>query len=174
MPGYITNSTAIFQLAGLRSQKYSTHGSNPHPQDNTPNHKIVLFYELAGLLYRDIEEFCNFSGSRLHDSSLRPLFDGAETVPPLPKSFTKEECAKNMFIAGLTWIYWHEFGHAMQEHGFIRAKFGNNLNLLPRVEECIDYSTEEESVTKEPITGRDAALSHITELAADFQATHQL
>jgi hypothetical protein len=68
-----------------------------------------------------------------------------------------------MFIGALTWVFFHELGHLSQEHGYIRKKYGAQP-LDSRVVDCDSNGSDEMSV-------REATISHVTELAADVEAT---
>lgn len=154
-------------------KKFNAWAESKSAVGTPPEHKIAIFYELARQVYKDAEEFCDFAGSELSDDSLKPLFNDSNHIPPLPTNFTKEDCVKNIFMAALTWVYFHELAHANQEHGLIHAAFGGDQALANVIEEYAGNSMEEMNDSKPPLTGRASALSHVTELAADFEATHR-
>lgn len=132
-----------------------------------PQHIVCLHYELARQLYRDCEEFYAFAENDLPGEPFKTLLLPYGEGPILPACFGRAECVKYMFISGLTWVVFHEFGHLVQEHGHIRHKFsGTDEGEVSRtlIEEC-----RAESST--PASGRNAALLHVTELAADHEAT---
>ncbi len=131
-----------------------------------PQHKIVLNYELARQLYRDAELYLQFNEEHIKGEALEALFMGLEFASGLPRFFTREACVNNMFIGALTWVYWHELSHLSQEHGYIRRHFDSSSKAgTTAIEEC-------EGDGAVPLQGRGAALSHVTELAADFEATN--
>lgn len=129
-----------------------------------PQHKIVFHYELARQLYRDAELYLDFV-ERYQDERLLPLFSGLEFASELPKFFPRDDAVRNMFIGALTWIYFHELAHLWQEHGYIRRRFGEIPDATTQIDEC-----DAEGVQR--LQGKNAALSHVTELAADFEATN--
>lgn len=157
------------QLRGSLTMTWSTSprfNASAHslgPSSEPPRHKIVLNYELARQLYRDTEYYLEFVDN-FHDDKLLPLFQGLDFAPNVPRYFSHKERAANMFIGALTWVYFHEIGHLWQEHGEIRRQFGDLGEKAELIEECLAESEEQ-------LTGRDAALWHATELAADFHAT---
>ncbi|AJA14068.1 hypothetical protein RPPX_12160 [Pseudomonas putida S12] len=153
---------------GLLSLSWSTApGFNAWAESDTieggpPQHKIVLHYELARLLYRDAEGFCKFVSEKHTQEWLKDVFKYT-TYPNLPEIFTLEDCVRNMFFASLTWVYFHELGHLAQEHGFVRK--ASRSDPVQRIIQELDASGAS------PLTGRAAEISHVTELAADFEAT---
>jgi hypothetical protein len=127
-----------------------------------PNHKIILNYELARQLYRDAEGFCEYAQSEPVSNLIKNTFKN-HPYDCLPACFTSESCINNMFLSALTWVYYHEFGHLIQEHGMVRANTIGNAKK---------HTIEEmHSNAKVTLTGRAASISHATELAADYEAT---
>ncbi len=132
-----------------------------------PQHAVCLHYELARQLYRDCEDFCAFAQNDLADDPFKTILLPYGEGPVLPTCFKRDDCVKYIFISGLTWVVFHEFGHLIQEHGHIRRKFSGKDEsevLGTVIEECRASSLTPES-------GREAALLHVTELAADHEAT---
>lgn len=129
-----------------------------------PQHKIVLHYELARLLYRDAEGFCSFASNEQTKRLIRTTF-GDDATDLLPGCFTIDDCVQNMFLGSLTWVYFHELGHLMQEHGRVRDN-GSSVSATSTIQELDAHSAQ-------ILTGRQASISHATELAADSEATTQ-
>lgn len=129
-----------------------------------PKHKISLNYELVRQIYRDVESFCEFSEAELGCEGAQKFFLGLDPEPTLPEGYTKEQCCLNMFLGALTFVYFHEHAHLMQEHGYIRNKFNESTGTTIN-----EFNVNSQA----PITGREAALSHVTELAADYHAVTQ-
>ena len=73
---------------------------------------------------------------------------------------------KNIFVAAITWVFFHELGHLMQEHGVIRAEFGSTAEGPGLAADIQDFEASGDDV----LIGREAVVSHATELAADFEA----
>jgi hypothetical protein len=123
----------------------------------------VLYYELARQLYRDVQEFYAFvtcsKSQEFLPKILRALGDQEFSI--MPKDFTEEDQIKNMFLGALTWVLFHELSHLQQEHGYIRSKFITSGCQL--INECDVFSSAR-------LTEKDAAIYHVTELAADFEA----
>ncbi|KAA0982683.1 hypothetical protein FQ192_31285 [Pseudomonas sp. ANT_J12] len=128
-----------------------------------PDHKIIINYELVRQLYRDAENFIEFTQDRRTITLIAKFPADFMSLPLLPDEFTKENCIKNMFLASLTWIYFHELAHLNQEHGVVRADGDAMLGM--------SYADELEIDIPEKIQGREALLYHTTELAADAEAT---
>lgn len=130
--------------------------------DEPPIHKICINYELVRQLYRDIEAFCEYLESDLDKGAFDFWFqDFEQPIEMLPSIFTSEAHRKNIFIAAITWVFFHELGHLKQEHGYIRSKFLNYQVDL--ISEC---NIEDSRL----IEGKAAAIYHVTEMAADFEA----
>lgn len=129
-----------------------------------PHHRIILHYELARILYRDAEDFCSFASNAQTKHLIKTTF-GDDAADLLPECFTLDDCVNNMFLASLTWVYFHELGHLMQEHGRVRNS-GNSVSAKTTIQELDAHATK-------VLTGRQASISHATELAADFEATTQ-
>lgn len=130
--------------------------------DEPPQHKIGIHYELVRQVYRDIEAFCSYLDSNIDKQVLDFLFqDFEQPIEMLPSIFSSEAHRKNMFIAAITWVYFHELGHLTQEHGYIRSQ---KLNVGTKlIEECYAQGGD-------LIKGEASALYHATEMAADFEA----
>lgn len=162
------NEGIYSELGGEISLSWSTEQTlnawarSEGPIGHPPKHRICIHYELVRQIYRDIEGFCDYLDSGIDDKFYAVWFkDFEQPLDMLPCDFSPEAHRKNMFIAAITWVYFHELGHLKQEHGYIRNKFLNSD--LDTIEECNIYG-------KEAIEGRDAAIYHTTEMAADFEA----
>ncbi|TWR89834.1 hypothetical protein FJD38_09915 [Pseudomonas saxonica] len=129
-----------------------------------PQHKIVLHYELARLLYRDAEDFCSFASNEQTKRLIHTTFADDATAL-LPECFTLDDCIQNMFLGSLTWVYFHELGHLMQEHGRVRNN-GSSASATTTIQELDAHAAQ-------ILTGRQASISHATELAADSEAITQ-
>ncbi|MFS0828083.1 hypothetical protein [Pseudomonas phoenicis] len=126
-----------------------------------PQHNIVLHYELARLLYRDAEAFCSFASDGQTKRLIQTKF-ADDATDLLPECFTLEDCIQNMFLGSLTWVYFHELGHLMQEHGRVRNDRGSTA-ATTAIQELDAHAAQ-------ILTGRKASISHATELAADSEA----
>lgn len=135
-----------------------------NPVEEPPNHHIMISYELARQLYRDAEQYHEFAVSALNEERFQVAFAGFEIKPILPIHIARNDRVRNMFIAALTWVLFHELGHSVQEHGLIRIRFGAAQGET-RIEDC-------QSNRNEPLQGRAAVISQVTELAADVEATY--
>tara|TARA_R110002167_G_C12458679_1_gene632495 strand:+ start:121 stop:783 length:663 start_codon:yes stop_codon:yes gene_type:complete len=73
---------------------------------------------------------------------------------------------KNIFISGIAWILFHELGHLVQEHGYVRALYGSGESP-----DVYNYASGySHSKHQESRTGKVSAVSHATEMAADYYA----
>lgn len=130
--------------------------------DSPPNHKITINYELFRALYRDTEDYCNYIEYDADNKLFAELYrKDMQPKDLLTNSYSREAYQINIFLAAITWVFFHELGHLKQEHGYIRGKFTESKITL--INECnLD--------DKEPLKGKQSAVSHITEIAADFEA----
>lgn len=133
-----------------------------------PKHRVTMYYELARTVWRDAENICKFLRSIPKDSGTDKLYDLFEDRVKLPTCFNDEDIVRNIFVAAITWVYFHEIGHLIQEHGVIRKEFGMGADGTVQATDVCDF---EASNTKR-LVGREALVSHVTELAADFEATN--
>jgi hypothetical protein len=85
-----------------------------------PCHKITISHQLAIDLYRDAESCCGFMRSEHYQESLQATFPELSTIFATLNSMEKHVATNNMFMASLTWVFFHEIGHCMQEHKYIR------------------------------------------------------
>ena len=144
----------------LRDDKFNASARSRSSVDEPPSHIVNMYFELARQLYRDIDEYCNYIESECDKHIFDELFRGiCEYKEILPSNFLKADYRKNMFISALTWVFFHELGHLEQEHGFIRSQLGKNSEYL--INECAMCGVEK-------LQGRDSAISHVTEMAADY------
>ncbi|CQH79113.1 hypothetical protein V5E43_000693 [Yersinia enterocolitica] len=130
---------------------------------NPPKHEITLQYKLVSQIYRDIEEYMLYMKSDCDKNAFDYWFKGINYHSKMINVFSENECIRNIFIAAITWIYFHELGHLMQEHGYIRSLYDNEISLS--INEC-------EVVGQKIPEGKTANIFHVTEIAADFFATN--
>ena len=166
------NSGIYTQLGGELSIRwdaspiFGAYASSRGAIDQPPQHCITIHYEFVRQMWRDAEEFCQFLNSIPTGSDVDKLYDFYGDRAKLPSCFSEEEQVRNLFAAALTWVYFHEMGHLMQQHGYIRARHGANHGQQSSDVHEFDASG------REPLSGRAAVVSHVTELAADFEATN--
>jgi hypothetical protein len=149
-------------------KKFGAFASTLSEPGEPPKHRITMHYELVRQVWRDAEDLCEFLRSIPEDSDVDKLYDFYGDRTKLPKCFDDEELVKNMFVAAITWVYFHEIGHLMQEHGVIRAEFAEGNSDDAQTTDVHDY----EASHGKRLIGREALVSHVTELAADFEAMH--
>lgn len=146
-------------------RKFNAWASSEFKEGRPPVHKVGMYYELARQLYRDIDEYCSYIESGLDQEVFDLWFKGDPAYESiLPSKLPKNGYRRNMFLSGLTWVFFHEIGHLNQEHGVVRK----NLS-----EQYSDFIYEAESDAHIKIEGRQSAVYHATELSADFEATNK-
>lgn len=133
------------------------------PPTAPPDHRVVISYELARQFYRDAEDYHQFAANELLGDRFQTIFKDFDPKPQLANHITRNVSVRHMFIGSLTWVFFHELGHLMQEHGYIRERFGGGESVA-RIEDCeLDGGRR--------LEGHAAAISHVTEIAADIEAT---
>jgi hypothetical protein len=135
-----------------------------HPSE-IAKHFVGLTYETVILMYRDIENYHKYISSSVDNSYFDEVFKGYEYPKALNTVITEEESVRAMFISGITWIFFHEVGHLIQEHGHIRQFYRGSKDT-----NIVDSPTQVND-EKQQVEGFEAAVSHVTEFAADFYAT---
>jgi hypothetical protein len=158
-----TRKNGSLSMGWSDSRAYNAGAISHTAYGSVPLHNIVINYEMARQIYRDAEDFCELAKDPEFASFLQGLPGDLFPNPILPEIFTDEDCVKNMFFAGITWVYFHELGHLVQEHGFLRGKSepGSNAASISELEARGDI----------PLVGQEAVIAHATELAADCEAT---
>ncbi|MEI6544977.1 MAG: hypothetical protein WCL60_15795, partial [Methylococcales bacterium] len=132
--------------------------------EEPPKHYIDLTQETAVLLYRDIEDYYHYIKYGADNEKFDIIFKDFDYPKALSSESAKEHRCKNMFISGLTWILFHELGHLIQEHGHIRTLYNCSEST-----EVVDCATNDNEISRE-LSVKAAAVSHVTEMAADFYA----
>lgn len=122
--------------------------------ENVQRHVIALSYGMLTQIYSSALEFARFS---------QPGPDGGTIngTQPLPRRFDMLHAAELMFISGVSFVIYHELGHLNQNHGAIRARYGAGSAASISEFQVAGAAT---------LLGDQAAISHATELAADFEA----
>lgn len=132
--------------------------------EEPPKHYIGLTYDTATMLYRDIEDYYGYIEYGADNDKFDILLKDFDYPKALSPESQKEHCCKNMFISGLTWIFFHELGHLVQEHGYIRKlyKCSESTDII----DCASNDNENSN----NLRGKASAVSHATEMAADHYA----
>lgn len=133
--------------------------------ESTPKHYVGLTYETVVLLYRDVEAYFKYIESGIDNDKFDTIFQDFEYPKSLSLASSLEDCKKNMFISGITWLFFHELGHLVQEHGIVRQEYGCGVRM-----DIVDCASND-NVTNQLLTGKASAVSHVTEIAADYFAT---
>lgn len=165
------NDRLYKELKGQLSVQWSTkrgfyaYASVDSLVEEPPNHYINLTYDTATILYRDIEDYYDYIEFGADNDKFDIWLEDFYYPKALSPESQKENCCKNMFISGLTWIFFHELGHLVQEHGYIRKLYGCSENT-----DVIDCASNDNEHSKN-LKGKASAVSHGTEMAADHYAT---
>ncbi|QHG25031.1 hypothetical protein [Pseudomonas sp. DTU12.1] len=160
---HYNNLKGSITLCWSEEKKFNAWAISETTLGGAPIHKIVITYEMARQIYRDVEAFYEFARDIRFLNLLKKMPNGTMPHPLIPKIFNKDDCINNMFFAAITWVYFHELGHLTQEHGFVREERNTSV-----AESLIQ---ELESSTEKPLSGQASKISHATELAADCEAT---
>lgn len=153
---------AALSVRWSEAEEFNASAPLPPVVEHPPEHVIVINYALAKQLYRDAENFVKFTENPKTLGFVNKFPKEYMYQPLLPAEFSRDNCIKNIFLASLTWIYFHELSHLNQEHGVVRAD-GSHLDEP-------SYADEREDKKKD-LTLREALLWHTTELAADAEGT---
>ena len=127
-------------------------------------HKIEISYGLVIWLYRQAHIFTTISESEYFKKEYGWAFSGihSDSANLLPLGMTAAQCRDLIFDTVLEWVFMHELAHHAQSHLKIRSTHSSTSNV-----EIVDKAY----VAGEPIlVGREAAISHATEIAADHEA----
>ena len=151
--------------------------SKKHPSAG-PEHTIVIDYTIATELYRYAEKLSKFTRSEKLKKFLETQPNDYMPLPLIPKSTPGDSFVNNIFLAALTWIFFHELGHAAQDHGLIREKnldtessTSTSVNDEQPYNEEYSYTQEAHSQTDKKLSHHNSLIYHVTELAADSEAT---
>jgi hypothetical protein len=167
----LMNESLYTELGGKLTNLWSTKNyfyacaSVGSKVDEPPKHFITLSYETAVLLYRDIEFYSKYIETGIDNAIFDQIFKDFEYPKTLSIHADKGLSYKQMFISGITWIFYHELGHLIQEHGYIRTQY--NCHVSTDIVDCASNDVENDSV----LSGKPSAVSHVTEMAADYYAT---
>ena len=162
------NESIYAPIDGVLALKWSTEptfnasASSKSGIKDPPEHEICLHYELVRQLYRDIEGFSDFYLQQQTTDWWSTFFNNLDDAPPLFELFTVEQCSHNIFVGALTFVYFHELGHLLQQHGYIRQEIGGNEQTR-----IFESKVAGDAVLR----GKQSSVSHVTELCADSYAT---
>lgn len=138
-------------------------------EDAHGDHVIELAYGTAIEIYRDAFVFPETCQRVFPGANYDPIYDllsyGNRREDVLPEGLTPLDAKILITQYSLQWLYLHEQAHLFQNHRTAATRFGS-INLLGN-KMGIDDSENQ----TQPISGRDAALRHAFEFAADYEAT---
>lgn len=163
------NNTIYKKLGGKLSivwnteERFNASAKILNEASDPPNHRITLYYFLVKELYRDTVNYHEFAENIHYQPSILAFLNSISEMPMLPEIFIKKDSINNMFMASLTFVLFHELGHLMQQHGRIRASLSGQSIDDSIINEC-------NATDSIPLMGKQAAISHTTELSADSSA----
>jgi hypothetical protein len=135
----------------------------PDSREGKVEHKITISYGLIQQLYQHSKMYHEFMVKYQDSDYFSHIFQNHNPKSKLPKFDSPENSINNMLLGGLTWVYFHELGHLIQEHGYIRKKFSS----IHSSSSCIEESYSNFNIS---LQGKDSSIFHTTEFAADFEA----
>ncbi|MGV2880582.1 hypothetical protein [Pantoea vagans] len=150
------------KIQWIQTPVYEAYASSDYSPGGVPDHCISISYSLLWQLYNDIKYYFIYLESGFDDEFLKFLWGDKAQLSELLTLATKEQAIQNIYMAAITWVYFHELGHLDQEHGVIR--YNKSSHFSSTLVEC-------DVQNKETMTGEKSALWHVTEIAADFYAT---
>lgn len=156
------NGTLVLKWSEVPS--FNAYAASKSDIKSPPNHEICIHYELVRQLYRDIESFSEFYLQEHTTNWWSSFFKDLDDAPPLFEFFTQEQSCFNMFVGALTFVYFHELGHLLQQHGYIRQKASGSADSL---------INEQQIMGEAILRGKSSSVSHVTELCADSYATRK-
>ncbi|MFV8530395.1 hypothetical protein [Ralstonia pseudosolanacearum] len=133
-------------------------------EPETGNHKIEISYGLVIWLYHQAHIFTAIAETEYFKKEYGWAFSGIHSGSAnlLPLGTTAAQCCDLMFDTVLEWVFMHELAHHAQSHLKIRSAHSSTSSV-----EIVD----EAYVVGAPLPiGREAAISHATEIAADHEA----
>lgn len=129
-------------------------------RDEPPRHAISITYKLIRTLYDDATNFVTYIHSDKDHQAYALWFKGQTNFKKLKENWGRVDLAKNIFLAGLTWVYFHELGHLTQGHQYIRDQYSSTMPIISEI-----HSSELVSENSSAST-----IWHATEIAADYFA----
>lgn len=148
-------------------------------QGKNIDHGIVISYPMVAAIWRDDLAFSIYAKNLFGIADRkrwRRIFDlykakGRALDPDsivLPKGMNSTYSTHQIFTLAMMWLFNHEAAHLLQSHGAIRGKAGGTSV-------CSDSSIEVNEFYSHDNTGaltpEESWVWHVTELAADFEAT---
>ncbi len=165
---YIPNG-GILQIYFSREEIKNAYAQNISTESSPFNHKITITYELICSLYENAVIFHNYLESEFDKKHFDFYFkEDVNYNDLIPEKWNQEQFCKNLFLAALTWIFFHELAHLNQNH----------FKLVTRTYKLNDLSTRNNIIFDEIIflikfdNGQSTFTdNHVFEFFADYEAT---
>lgn len=123
---------------------------------------VIAITETAAVaMHQDAEGIAKASATQSRENHPKGYPDNSKEIQRhgcIPSPLSPEQCRTQIFRYSVLWTFYHELAHATQNHDKFRVTDENSKIL------------EVSSANKEPLRGKSAWISHVTELAADFEA----
>jgi hypothetical protein len=161
------NASIYSKAGGELGLKWSTKpgfavAESDRTAGNSPAHSITMHYSFVIQLYRRSEKFQNYRKSECGALASHAI---ARAIPHfVADHFSDRDFVGNMFLGSLTWVFFHEIGHLVQEHGMVRAR------MLGIADDQRSAFAEAYSSAHQPSL-RESSIDHALELAADAIST---
>lgn len=143
------------------------------------DHRINISYPMVEAMWRDSLSFCLYAKNLFgidSESEMTDIFElyqskgrilDAETGV-LPAGTSLNYCVGMINGLGMTWLFKHEASHLLQNHGLIRAK-AKELSVTDG--QPLGVSEFGSFKNLKPTDEKESWVWHVTELAADYEAT---
>lgn len=145
------------------------------------DHSICISYSMLSSMWRDSVSFAiyanNFFAIEDVDTAKKMMQTyieyGREVHPEkgfqvLPDGMNASSCARTVFGLGLSWLHKHEASHLLQNHGSIRAKAKGASGEEFKPLDVREFAANDPN---QPSNEYESWVWHVTELAADYEAT---
>jgi len=159
---YYEDLSGELKLQWIEQPIFQAQAYSAYTLGGTPSHAIGISYNLLWQLYLDIKHYFEYLESGKDDKAFKYWWGEEKHIDSLLTLTTREQAIQNIYMAAVTWVYFHELGHLSQEHGVIRN--GNSSRCNSTLVECDIQNSKE-------MNGETSIVWHVTEIAADYFAT---
>ncbi|MCQ4271031.1 hypothetical protein NA655_08360 [Pseudomonas kuykendallii] len=136
------------------------------------HHEVRISYGTLMELSCDAHALTRFSAG-IRSGELADLYKQFGKTPNLnchgilPEGLEPAKCQQRLYFHALEWIFHHEAAHLLQNHALYRLDGNGHTQSSLSVAE---FGSEEAN----SISGYASEISHVTELAADYEAIYRL
>lgn len=159
---YYSKQGGQLKLCWKDSNEVNASATSYNSFGEPPNHTITINYGLVKQLYIDSINYVEYLKSGIDNDFFEYVWKDDNHLDKLLEYASEDATVNYIFIAAITWVYFHELGHLTQEHGFIRGKeIGQVIN------DIIECDANQDS----EFDSNMSLIFHVTEIAADYFAT---